>query len=152
VDHPSTFAHILEALKEIGKRLPIVFPVHPRTRKTIAELGFSDRLAKAEGLCLIEPLGYVDFLRLSSKARLVLTDSGGLQEETTVLGIPCVTLRETTERPITVEMGTNIVAGTNPQRIIEAALAVLDGPKPENTSVPPLWDGHTAERILSALT
>ncbi|MEP6719328.1 MAG: UDP-N-acetylglucosamine 2-epimerase (non-hydrolyzing), partial [bacterium] len=117
VDNPDTFARILEALEEISKRLPIIFPVHPRTRKTIAELGFAERVSKIGGLRLIEPLGYLDFLSLYSKARLVLTDSGGIQEETTVLGIPCVTLRETTERPITVEMGTNVVAGTDPQKI-----------------------------------
>lgn len=152
VDDASTFARILEALEEISKRLPIIFPVHPRPRKTIAELGFSERIAKAHALRLIEPLGYIDFLGLCSKARLVLTDSGGIQEETTVLGIPCVTFRESTERPITVELGTNIVAGTDPEKIIAAAFAALDRSKPENHRVPPLWDGHTAERILSALT
>ena len=151
VDDSKVFARILEALEKISKRLPIVFPVHPRTRRTITELGLSQRVAGMHGLCLIEPLGYVDFLRLSSKARLVLTDSGGLQEETTVLGIPCVTLRETTERPITVEMGTNVVAGTDPQNIIGAAFAALDRSRLENHKVPPLWDGHTAERILDAL-
>src|SRR6267142_2352669 len=148
VDDSKVFARILEALEKISKRLPIVFPVHPRTRRTITELGLSQRVAGMHGLCLIEPLGYVDFLRLSSKARLVLTDSGGLQEETTVLGIPCVTLRETTERPITVEMGTNVVAGTDPQNIIGAAFAALDRSRLEYHKVPPLWDGHTAERIL----
>ncbi len=152
VDDPGTFAGILDALEEISKRLPIIFPVHPRTRKTITQLGFSERVSKIDGLRLIEPLGYLDFLRLYSKSRLVLTDSGGIQEETTVLGIPCVTLRETTERPITVEMGTNVVAGTDPQKITGAALAALDRSKPVNYQVPPLWDGHTAERILSALT
>jgi UDP-N-acetylglucosamine 2-epimerase (non-hydrolysing) len=152
VDDAGAFVRILEALEEISKRLPIIFPVHPRTKKTIAELGFSERIAKANDLRLIEPLGYIDFLGLCSKARLALTDSGGIQEETTVLGIPCVTLRETTERPITVEMGTNVVAGTDPQRIAGTALAALDRAKPENSPVPPLWDGHTAERILSALT
>ena len=152
VDDPGTFAGILDALEEISKRLPIIFPVHPRTRKTITQLGFSERVSKIDGLRLIEPLGYLDFLRLYSKSRLVLTDSGGIQEETTVLGIPCVTLRETTERPITVEMGTNVVAGTDPQKITGAALAALGRSKPVNYQVPPLWDGHTAERILSALT
>ena len=152
VDEPATFAGILDALEEISKRLPIIFPVHPRTRKTITQLGFSERVSKIDGLRLIEPLGYLDFLRLYSKSRLVLTDSGGIQEETTVLGIPCITLRETTERPITVEMGTNVVAGTDPQKITAAAFAALDRSKPVNYQVPPLWDGHTAERILSALT
>jgi UDP-N-acetylglucosamine 2-epimerase (non-hydrolysing) len=151
VDESNAFARILEALEDISNRLPIVFPVHPRTRKTIEALGFSERIARVTGLRLIEPLGYIDFLSLYSKARLVLTDSGGIQEETTVLAIPCVTLRETTERPITVEMGTNFVVGTDPLKITEAAFAALDRAIPENHKVPPLWDGHTAERILAAL-
>lgn len=151
VDDASTFARILEALEEISKRLPIIFPVHPRTRKTIAEFGFSGRIEKAKDLRLIEPLGYIDFLGLCSRARLVLTDSGGIQEETTVLGIPCVTLRETTERPITVEMGTNTIAGTDSRRIAEATSAALDRPDVRHAKVPPLWDGQTAERILDAL-
>lgn len=154
VDEPITFARILDAIEEIGQRLPIVFPVHPRTRKTIEALGFSERIAKAKGLHIIEPLGYIDFLSLYSKARLVLTDSGGIQEETTMLGIPCVTLRETTERPITVTMGTNVVVGTDPQKIAEAAftaLTALNQSRPANHQVPPLWDGRTAERILDAL-
>jgi UDP-N-acetylglucosamine 2-epimerase (non-hydrolysing) len=103
-------------------------------------------------LRLIEPLGYLDFLKLYSGAHLVLTDSGGIQEETTVLGIPCLTLRENTERPITVEMGTNTIVGSNPARITTAAFAALDGSRSGNHRVPPLWDGHTAERILDALT
>ena len=152
VDDPGVFGRILEALEKISQRLPIIFPVHPRTQKTIAELGFSERIAKANGLRLIEPLGYIDFLCLYSSARLVLTDSGGIQEETTALGISCITLRETTERPITVEMGTNTIAGTDPAKITTAAFAAMERPRPENISVPPLWDGHTAERILDAFT
>jgi UDP-N-acetylglucosamine 2-epimerase (non-hydrolysing) len=152
VDDLSTFGRILDVVEEISNRLPIIFPVHPRTKKTIAELGFAERIHRAKNLRLIEPLGYIDFLGVFSKARLVLTDSGGIQEETTVLGIPCVTLRETTERPITVEMGTNTIAGTDPTRISQAAFAALDHPKDNHPRVPPLWDGHTAERILDALT
>lgn len=151
VDDRDTFGRILRALGEIALRMPIIFPVHPRTKNTIAEFGFSERIAKS-GLHLIEPLPYLDFLNLCSGARLVLTDSGGIQEETTVLGIPCLTLRETTERPITVEMGTNTVVGTDPQRITIAAWAALDGAKTPQHSVPPLWDGHTADRILDALS
>src|SRR5882762_6335942 len=152
VDDTAAFRRIIEALEEIVRRLPIVFPAHPRTRKMIAELGLTDRVEKIKGLLLIDPSGYLDFLKLLSGARLVLTDSGGIQEETTVLGIPCVTLRENTERPITVELGTNTIAGTNPANIIKAALGALD--KPASTSaprVPPLWDGHTADRILDSL-
>jgi UDP-N-acetylglucosamine 2-epimerase (non-hydrolysing) len=152
VDDTAAFVRVIEALEEIAGRLPIVFPAHPRTRKMIDELGLTERVERIKGLLVINPVGYLDFLQLLSGARLVLTDSGGIQEETTVLGIPCITLRENTERPITVEMGTNTIAGTNPANIVAAAFRALDNPP--NTSalrVPPLWDGHTADRILDAL-
>jgi UDP-N-acetylglucosamine 2-epimerase (non-hydrolysing) len=151
VDRGESFSRILDALEAIAVRLPIVFPVHPRTRRMITELGLAERLSLAKALRLIDPLPYLDFLGLYSGARLVLTDSGGLQEETTVLGIPCLTLRENTERPITVELGTNQVVGTDARRITEAALAVLDQPQTRPHNVPPLWDGHTADRIVHAL-
>jgi UDP-N-acetylglucosamine 2-epimerase (non-hydrolysing) len=151
VDNLETLGRIIDALEEISDRLPIVFPVHPRTRKTIAEFGFAERIEKAKGLRLTEPLGYLDFLSLYSRARLVLTDSGGLQEETTVLGIPCLTLRENTERPITVEQGTNTIVGTDRARITTAAFAALNGSMTSNRRVPKLWDGKTADRILDAL-
>jgi len=151
VDLPETFTRILAALEEITQTLPVIFPVHPRTRKTIAELGLSDRVASIKELRLIEPLGYLDFLSLYSGARLVLTDSGGIQEETTALGIPCLTLRENTERPITVELGTNVVVGTDTSRIVAAASAALNGSGKRATRQPPLWDGHASERILAAL-
>lgn len=151
VDEPSTLRRIVGALEEIGKRLPLIFPVHPRTRKTISELRLATPVAGGLGIHLIEPLGYLDFLRLYSGARLVLTDSGGLQEETTVLGIPCLTLRENTERPITVEMGTNTIVGADPARITAAAFAVLEGGNERAHRIPPLWDGHTADRILDSL-
>ena len=151
VDLRDAFERILAALEVIAAKLPIVFPVHPRTRKTIAELGLSDRIESIRNLRLIEPLGYLDFLNLSSRARLVLTDSGGIQEETTALGIPCLTLRENTERPITVEMGTNVIVGTDTQKIISAATAALNGSAKNVLSQPPLWDGRTSERILDAL-
>jgi UDP-N-acetylglucosamine 2-epimerase (non-hydrolysing) len=150
VDEPNTFGRILDALEEIGDRLPIIFPVHPRTLKMIDELRLTARVSKATGLRLTDPLGYLDFLSLYSGARLVLTDSGGIQEETTLLGIPCLTLRENTERPITVTMGTNTIVGTDPAKIIAAALAALDETERKPVSIP-LWDGHTAERILAAL-
>jgi UDP-N-acetylglucosamine 2-epimerase (non-hydrolysing) len=151
VDTPDTFARILAALETITQTLPVIFPVHPRTRKTIAELGLSDRVASMKNLRLIDPLGYLDFLSLYSAARLVLTDSGGIQEETTALGIPCLTLRENTERPITVELGTNVVVGTDTSRIVAAASAALNGSAKKTTHQPPLWDGRTSERILDAL-
>jgi UDP-N-acetylglucosamine 2-epimerase (non-hydrolysing) len=155
VDRFETFERILAALETITESLPVIFPVHPRTRKTIAELGLSERVAAIGGLRLIEPLGYLDFLSLYSSARLVLTDSGGIQEETTALGIPCLTLRENTERPITVELGTNVIVGTDTNRIVTAARAALNGAVnglgKHVTHQPPLWDGHTSERILDAL-
>lgn len=151
VDNPLTFERILAALESISHAVPIVFPVHPRTRKTIAELGLDKRVAGITNLRLIEPLGYLDFLNLYSSARLVLTDSGGIQEETTALGIPCLTLRENTERPVTVDLGTNVVVGTDTQKIIAAANAALNGSDNKSSRQVPLWDGHAAERIIDVL-
>lgn len=151
VDLRESFERILDALEVIAAKLPILFPVHPRTRKTIAELGLSPRVESMKDLLMVEPLGYLSFLNLMSNASFVLTDSGGIQEETTALHIPCLTLRENTERPITVEMGTNVVVGTETARIIRAAMAVLNGSAKRVLHRPPLWDGRTAERILDAL-
>lgn len=150
VDELNTFTNILESLGKLQRELPVIFPVHPRTRHKLAEFGLNQRLADWPDLKLCDPLGYLDFLRLWSQSRLVLTDSGGLQEETTALGIPCLTLRENTERPITVTHGTNRVVGTD-KTVIDAAIQdVLHGesfPK----RIPELWDGHTAERIVACL-
>lgn len=151
-----TLAGILSAVEEISRRLPLVFPVHPRTRQALNELHRTGGLMMNPSLHFTPPLGYLDFLKLMSGARLVLTDSGGLQEETTALGIPCLTLRENTERPITVTLGTNLVVGTDPARIVQAAHEVLDvhgdaAKGLSHLSTPPLWDGKTATRILDAL-
>jgi UDP-N-acetylglucosamine 2-epimerase (non-hydrolysing) len=152
VDDRETFSNILDALLEIAERLPIIFPVHPRTRARLSEFGLTYVIERTRNLRLIEPLGYLDFLRLYSGARLVLTDSGGIQEETTALGIPCLTLRENTERPITVEMGTNTIVGTSREKITRAAFIALSlKPDKNRPRIPPLWDGHTADRILDAL-
>jgi len=150
VDDRTTFEGILSALERISEELPIIFPVHPRAARTIAELGLLDRLTNAGNLRLIEPLGYLDFLNLYSGAQLVLTDSGGIQEETTVLGIPCLTLRENTERPVTVSLGTNKIVGTDPEKIVAEALAALQQPARLRVDIP-FWDGKTAERIVDAL-
>jgi len=152
VDDRAAFRRILEALEQIAQRLPIVFPAHPRARKMLAEYGLSEDVEKIDDLRLIEPLGYLDFLNLMRGARVVLTDSGGIQEETTVLGIPCVTLRDNTERPITVEMGTNTIVGTETASIVSATLAALENCSGRiEHSIPPLWDGRTADRILDHL-
>ncbi|MFL6334325.1 MAG: non-hydrolyzing UDP-N-acetylglucosamine 2-epimerase [Pyrinomonadaceae bacterium] len=151
VDEPGTLRGILSALERIGERLPVIFPIHPRTRKNLEEFGLLEATAKGGRVRLTEPLGYLDFLRLYSGARLVLTDSGGIQEETTALGIPCLTLRENTERPVTVELGTNRVVGNDPERIVAAAEAALAEGGQSRRPVPPLWDGQTAGRILDAL-
>lgn len=151
VDEKAVFSGVLEALLAISQRLPIIFPVHPRTRAKIDEFGLADAIARSD-IKLVEPLGYIDFLRLYSGARLVLTDSGGLQEETTVLGIPCLTLRNNTERPVTIELGTNILVGTDPEKIKNAAFAALTSEiVTEMPVTPPLWDGHAAERICDEL-
>jgi UDP-N-acetylglucosamine 2-epimerase (non-hydrolysing) len=147
VDDPATLARLLGALAEIAGELPVVFPVHPRTRARLAE----PLLARAASrLRTVQPLGYLDFLSLTSDARLVVTDSGGLQEETTALGIPCLTVRENTERPITVAEGTNEVVGTDAQRILSAARAALSGDG-KRGRCPALWDGKAGERVAEAL-
>ena len=150
VDDKNVFAGILDALLAIAKCLPIIFPVHPRTRAKIEEFGLSERIANSD-LKLIEPLGYLDFMRLYSGAKLVLTDSGGLQEETTVLAIPCLTLRHNTERPVTIEMGTNILVGTDPKKITQTALDILSRKNKVDSKIPALWDGHAAPRICDVL-
>jgi UDP-N-acetylglucosamine 2-epimerase (non-hydrolysing) len=150
VDDKQTFSGILDALLAVSERIPIIFPVHPRTKAKIEEFGFADTIANSD-LRLIEPLGYLDFMRLYSGAKLVLTDSGGLQEETTVLGIPCLTLRHNTERPVTIEMGTNILVGTDPEKIRLAAEDALGKNPNSDTKIPPLWDGKAAVRICEVL-
>ena len=147
VDRPETFRGILDAVNAVARDMPVVFPVHPRTRNRIAELGLAEAV---KGLTLVEPLGYIDFLSLTSHARLILTDSGGLQEESTALGIPCLTLRENTERPVTVTQGTNRVVGTKTADIVAGYREALDGGRQKR--VPELWDGHTAGRIRDVLT
>ncbi|GAA2688069.1 MULTISPECIES: non-hydrolyzing UDP-N-acetylglucosamine 2-epimerase [Actinosynnema] len=147
VDDPVALAALLGALAGIAERLPVVLPVHPRTERTLRDPRAQAVLASAPGLRLLPPLGYLDFLSLTARARLVLTDSGGLQEETTVLGVPCLTLRENTERPITVEQGTNTVVGVDPDAVLRAAHEALDRPPPAAVR-PELWDGHAAERVV----
>jgi UDP-N-acetylglucosamine 2-epimerase (non-hydrolysing) len=150
VDDPAVLGPLVDALVELSEQLPIVFPVHPRTRQRLEDTGLGARLEAAAQIRCLEPLGYLEFLSLTSSAKLVLTDSGGLQEETTALGIPCLTLRENTERPITVTEGTNVVVGLSPRRIRDEAQLILStGGKAGR--VPALWDGRAAERIVEAV-
>ncbi|CAN5294137.1 UDP-N-acetylglucosamine 2-epimerase (non-hydrolyzing) [soil metagenome] len=150
VDVTEIFSGILSALLEVSTRLPIVFPVHPRTRAKIEDFGYGE-LIRNSSIRLIDPLGYLDFMRLYSGAKIVLTDSGGLQEETTVLGIPCLTLRNNTERPVTVELGTNELVGVDPQKIVAAARTILGSDTAAAHTIPPLWDGKAAGRICDEL-
>jgi UDP-N-acetylglucosamine 2-epimerase (non-hydrolysing) len=147
VDNPDSLRRIFSALDEISQELTVVFPAHPRTQARISEFG----LEPPKGVRMIEPLGYLDFLKLWSNSRMVMTDSGGLQEETTALGIPCLTLRESTERPITIEQGTNQLVGADPARIIKAAREVMSSGRNPAKQPPELWDGRTAERIVETL-
>ncbi|CAN5748504.1 UDP-N-acetylglucosamine 2-epimerase (non-hydrolyzing) [soil metagenome] len=150
VDEKQVFTGLLDALVSVSEKIPVIFPVHPRTRNNIEKFGFAEQVERSN-IKLINPLGYLDFMRLYSGAKLVLTDSGGLQEETTALGIPCLTLRENTERPITIELGTNQLVGTNPKKIKQAAFEILENTSKKAKQIPPLWDGHAAERICNEL-
>jgi len=150
VDDNIVFGRILEALEVIQKDMPIIFPIHPRTRKQLRHGHLKEQIRKMSHLRLTKPMGYLDFLKLVSSAKIVLTDSGGIQEETTVLGIPCLTLRENTERPITAEVGTNQIVGTDPARIIKGYRKAVNG-WCNKLRTPPLWDGHAAERIVKIL-
>lgn len=146
VDSADKLNELLGAIDSIAAEAPVIFPVHPRTRQRLAQAGLSHH----PGLKFVEPVGYLDFLCLLSRATLVLTDSGGIQEETTALGIPCLTLRENTERPVTITQGTNLLVGTDPANIVSAARKSLAG-ETKAGRVPPLWDGHAAERIVDVL-
>ena len=150
VDDPASLGAIVETLGELQQSIPVVFPVHPRTRKMLAEHGYESKLAAMKNLILIEPLGYLEFLKMEKSAAVVITDSGGIQEETTVLGVPCLTIRENTERPITITEGTNILVGRSPRRLLEECRNILDG-KIKRGRIPDKWDGHTAERIAALL-
>jgi UDP-N-acetylglucosamine 2-epimerase (non-hydrolysing) len=150
VDDPRQLAAILSALERIQKRVSLVFPVHPRTRKMMIDFGLMERIEGMRGLVLMGPVGYKDFLQLERHALMVLTDSGGIQEETTAFGVPCLTLRENTERPVTVEVGTNILVGLDEETIVREAFKIADG-RGKKGNIPEGWDGRTAERIVNAL-
>jgi len=150
VDDPATLGGLIDALEEISLRFPVVFPVHPRTVQRLDELGLRERLHGIPGIRLIEPQGYLDFLKLMADARLVLTDSGGIQEEATVLRVPCLTLRRNTERPATLESGWNRLVGTDRREVLAGFEAVIGTPTGASTA-PELWDGRAGERIARGL-
>jgi UDP-N-acetylglucosamine 2-epimerase (non-hydrolysing) len=150
VDQRDTLCPLFGVIREISQRIPIVFPAHPRTVGRLKEFGLLEEIHRDNRIRLVEPLSYLPFIGLVMRSRMVLTDSGGIQEETTVLGVPCITMRPNTERPITCELGTNILAGTDPERIRSAAFAVLDG-QVRPSSVPDRWDGRAASRIVDVL-
>jgi UDP-N-acetylglucosamine 2-epimerase (non-hydrolysing) len=155
VDNSDALKSILSSLLEVSEYMPVVFPVHPRTRQRIVDLT-SDDLANrdfalnAQTLRLVEPLPYIEFLALERGAAVVITDSGGIQEETTYLQIPCLTLRSNTERPITVTTGTNVLVGQDRNKLRSELHKIYDG-KAKAGAIPPLWDGHSAERIADVL-
>ena len=157
VDNPRTLKGLIGAIASVAQYQPIIFPVHPRTRKHLEAieelrslLRFGDGIVQDTGIHCTDPLGYLDFMSLVAGARIILTDSGGIQEETSVLGIPCLTLRENTERPVTLSHGTNHLVGTSPEKIVETAMRVLEAPL-FPPSLPPLWDGQTSQRIVAIL-
>jgi UDP-N-acetylglucosamine 2-epimerase (non-hydrolysing) len=150
VDDRNTLCALFGAIRDIAARLPVVFPAHPRTLGRLSEFGMLRAMEEERTIRLVEPLSYVPFLGLVSHCRMVLTDSGGIQEETTVLGIPCITMRPNTERPVTCEIGTNLLVGTDPDRIRAAAFSVLDGGARQG-GVPEKWDGSAASRIVDVL-
>jgi len=148
VDDPGTLRQLMDTLARIAADVPVVFPVHPRTRQRLQAM--ADASSRGTGLRMIEPLPYLDFVQLMASATCVLTDSGGIQEETTALGIPCLTLRTSTERPITVTQGTNRIVGTDPARVAEAWAQIRRGEWPAGR-LPELWDGKAAGRIVRTL-
>jgi UDP-N-acetylglucosamine 2-epimerase (non-hydrolysing) len=150
VDLPEIFKGILDTIDFLQARLPVLFPAHPRTLKRLKEFGLWERVQAMSNLKILEPLSYLRFLGLMAQARLMVTDSGGVQEETTILGVACLTLRENTERPVTVTQGSNQILGTSPERIIAAISEVLNG-QGKVGKRPELWDGHAAKRIVKIL-
>jgi len=145
VDDSESLKSILGSLLEVSERMPVVFPVHPRTRQRIADFGIN-----VEQLHLVDPAPYIEFLALQRNAAVVITDSGGIQEETTYLGVPCITLRSNTERPVTVTMGTNVLVGQDRQKLRSELMKIYDG-KAKTGAIPPLWDGHAGDRIADIL-
>jgi len=145
VDDVETLRAILDSLTKVSKDLNIIFPVHPRTRQRVAEFGID-----SQNIRLLDPMPYIEFLALQTRAAVVITDSGGIQEETTFLGIPCLTLRPNTERPITITQGTNVLVGDDRGSLIDELGKIMEG-KQKKGVIPPLWDGYAGDRIADIL-
>lgn len=150
VDSKEAAAKVVEALHMLASFFEVVLPIHPRTRESFDRFGFLAQLAATRGLHLVEPLGYFDFIGLVADCRVVVTDSGGIQEETTYLGVPCLTMRENSERPATISLGTNLLVGSDLARL-KAELENIAAGRFKRGSVPPLWDGRAAQRIVADL-
>jgi len=150
VDQKENLEKILSIFEGFISNLPIVFPMHPRTQKNISVFGLKERFDNLPNVKIVDPVGYLDFINLMANSKLILTDSGGIQEETTYLGIPCITMRDNTERPITVEVGSNYLIGLNVEKVISTGNEILSG-KMKNHRIPELWDGKAAERIVKIL-
>jgi UDP-N-acetylglucosamine 2-epimerase (non-hydrolysing) len=150
VDEPVMLAEIMAALAKISRVVPVIFPIHPRTRQRLNDLNFLNTKSADQDMRFLNPIGYLDFLALQRHAALVITDSGGIQEETTYLNVPCLTVRENTERPVTVSLGTNVLVGRNMERLLTETQRILRGESRQGQS-PPLWDGHAAERIAKII-
>ena len=150
VDHRPVLASLVETISEVARSLPIVFAIHPRTRQRLDEFGLLSGIQNHPGMRLVPPMGYLPFVGLVARSRRVLTDSGGIQEETAFLGVPCLTLRENTERAITCEMGSNRLVGTAPAAIKNAAFSILNG-HAQPVAIPEKWDGRSGRRIAAAI-
>ena len=151
VDSPETLEPLIDVLIDISDKKRLIFAVHPRTMNNLQRFNLITKLERCNNILLTEPLSYLDFLHLTKDADLVITDSGGIQEETTFLNIPCVTLRENTERPVTVDIGSNYLIGTDPDKILRTVNLILSG-RGKTATIPELWDGHAGERIIESLT
>lgn len=151
VDDPEALRGLLDAFNEIQKDVPIIFPIHPRTRKNLAKMELVDRIEAMPNFQLLDPVGYLDFMKLMSSAKAILTDSGGIQEESTILKIPCVTMRSNTERPITTDIGTSRIVGNDPEKIV-AAWQDINAGNWKEPRIPELWDGKAAQRIAEVLS
>jgi UDP-N-acetylglucosamine 2-epimerase (non-hydrolysing) len=151
VDTPDSLRPLMRSIHKISSKIPLIFPLHPRTKNNLKRFDILQAVGQKGNIIYTEPLGYLEFLNLLINAALVLTDSGGIQEEATFLNVPCITLRHNTERPVTVAMGTNYLVGTDPNKIEQTAFAIIDGNR-KSCTIPPLWDGMASERIMDILS